>query len=217
MKSFVAYPIEMEKILYPEVSEHSFSGKLLAHYELFKRIAFLEGSIVKCGISAEASFMRFASFRNLIAEQSNHKVVAFEKQTKSLYIDNEEDMSGTLLYKVKSTTIDTKALQKKLLKKGLANKIEFVPGNLGDSIPEYLMENPDFKISFLNIDMDDYDAALIALQFFYPRLVHGGILIFDNYYKEEEDFRAVQDYFQHNFIHLSNFSINKGPHYLVRQ
>ena len=152
----------------------------MAHYELFKRIAFLEGSIVKCGISAESSFMRFASFRNLIAEQSNHKVVAFEKQTKSLYIDNEEDTSGTLLYKVKSAAIDTKALQKKLLKKGLSNKIEFVPGNMGDSIPEYLMENPDFKISFLNIDMDDYDAALIALQFFYPRLVHGGIIIIKN-------------------------------------
>lgn len=217
MKSFVAYPIEMEKILYPEVTQHSFSGKLLAHYELFKRIAFLEGSIVKCGISSESSFMRFASFRNLIADQSNHKVVAFEKQTKSLYIENDKYTSCTLLYKVKSAAIDTNIIQKKLLKKGLANKIEFVPGNLGDSIPEYLMENPDFKISFLNIDLDDYETALISLQFFYPRLVHGGILILDNYYKAEEDFHAVQDYFMHNSIHLSNLSVNKGPHYLVRQ
>ena len=113
--------------------------------------------------------------------------------------------------------IDEELLQKKLTKKGIHNKIEFVPGNLDDSIPEYLMENPELKISYLNIDLDDYEASLVTLQFFYPRIVHGGIVILDNYYKEEEDFRAVIDYFKFSNVSINNFSINKGPHYLVRQ
>ncbi len=217
MKSFVAYPMELDKILYPDVSEKSYSGKLLAHHELFKKVSHLDGSIVKCGISAETGFLRFASFRNLIAEECSQKVIAFEKFTRSMYFDSEGNNTGSLRIKVNSLPIDEELLQKKLTKKGIHNKIEFVPGNLDDSIPEYLMENPELKISYLNIDLDDYEASLVTLQFFYPRIVHGGIVILDNYYKEEEDFRAVIDYFKFSNVSINNFSINKGPHYLVRQ
>ena len=216
MKSFVAYPMELDKILYPDAFEKSYSGKLLAHHELYKKVAYLDGSIVKCGISAEAGFLRFASFRNLIAAQSSQKVIAFEKFTTSMYFDNEENNTGSLRVKVKSEPIDEELLQKKLTRKGIHNKIDFIPGSLGDSIPEYLMENPEMKISYLNIDLDDYEATLTTLQFFYPRIVHGGIVIFDNYYKNEEDYRAVIDYFRYNNVFINNFSINKGPHYLIR-
>lgn len=217
MKSFVAYPMDLDKILYPDASEISYSGKLLAHHELLKKVVHLEGSIVKCGISAETGFLRFASFRNLIGPESSQKVIAFEKLTKKMYYDTEENNVGTLTIKTKSQPINEELMQKKLTRKGITNKIEFIPGNLGDSIPDYLIENPELKISYLNIDLDDYEATLTTLQFFYPRLVHGGLVIFDNYYKLEEDYRAVIDYFNYSHVFIHNFSINKGPHYLVRQ
>jgi len=217
MKSFVAYPLDFEKMLFPEVSEKNYSGKLVAHYELYKKISHLEGSVVKCGIAAEEGFTRFAMFRNLIGAQAGQKVIAFEKFSRSLHYDQSCVETGGLQYQVKRSSIDIDRIQQKLLKKGIVEKIDFIPGNINDSIPDYLIENPEFKISFLNIDFDDYEACLTTLQFFYPRLVHGGILIFDNYYKKEEDYQAVTDYFNYSNTKICNFSINKGPHYIVRQ
>lgn len=216
MKSFVEYPLDFEKMLFPDVSDKSYSGKLVAHYELYRKVSHLNGSVVKCGIAAEEGFTRFAMLRNMIAVQPNQKVIAFEKFAKSLYLTNGSQNSSTLQYQIKREPIDVDRIQQKLLKKGVTEKIEFVPGNIGDSIPEYLMENPELKIAYLNIDFDDYESALTTLQFFYPRLVHGGILIFDNYYKMEDDYRAVKDYFRHSNNKIYNFSVNKGPHYLVR-
>lgn len=216
MKSFVEYPLDFEKMLFPDATDKSYSGKLIAHYELYRKVSHLEGSVVKCGIAAEEGFTRFAMLRNLIAVQPNQKVIAFEKFAKSLYLTNNNDDAGTLQYQLKRSPIDIDRIQQKLLKKGIKEKIEFVPGNIGDSIPEYLIENPELKISYLNIDFDDYESALTTLQFFYPRIVHGGILIFDNYYKKEEDYRAVKDYFKYLDGRIYNFSVNKGPHYLVR-
>jgi hypothetical protein len=216
MKSFVEYPLGFEKMLFPDVAEKSSSGKLIAHYELYKKVSHLQGCVVKCGIAAEDGFTRFAMLRNLISAQANQKVIAFEKLGKSLYLTNNEEDNSELKYQVKRATIDIDRIHQKLSKKGITEKIEFVPGNVNDSIPEYLMENPEMKISYLNIDFDDYESAVTTLQFFYPRIVHGGILILDNYYKEEEDFRAVKDYFKYSSCKIYNFSVNKGPHYLVR-
>lgn len=216
MKSFVEYPLGFEKMLFPDVAEKSDSGKLIAHYELYKKVSHLEGCIVKCGVAAEDGFTRFAMLKNLATARENQKVIAFEKHDKSLYLTQNDQDNSELKYQVKRATIDLDRIHQKLSKKGITEKIEFIPGIVGDSIPEYLMENPEMKISYLNIDFDDYESSLTTLQFFYPRLVHGGIVIFDNYYKKEEDFRAVKDYFKYSNSKIYNFSVNKGPHYMVR-
>lgn len=216
MKSFVEYPSDFEKMLFPDATDKTYSGKLVAHYELYRKVSHLEGAVVKCGIAAEEAFTRFTMLRKMIGAQATQKVIAFERFAKSLYVTRENDQVDTLQYKLKRAPIDFERLQEKLLKKGITEKVEFIPGNIGDSIPEYLMENPEMKISWLNIDFDDYESAYTSLQFFYPRLVHGGILVLDNYYKKEEDYRAVKDYFKNSTHKVYNFSVNKGPHYLVR-
>jgi hypothetical protein len=216
MKSFVEYPLDFEKMLFPDVSDKTASGKLIAHYELYKKVSHLKGCVVKCGIAAEESFIRFAFVRKLIAAQPNQKVIAFEKFNKSLFLTNSAEDAGELKYQIKRTTIDVNRMQQKLLKKGITDKIEFIPGPISDSIPDYLIDDPEMKIAYLNIDFDDYDSTLTTLQYFYPRLVHGGMLIFDNYYKKEEDYGAIRDYFKFLNNKIYNFSVNKGPHYLVR-
>src|ERR1700712_4214348 len=106
MKSFVEYPSDFEKILFPGVADKSYSGKLIAHYELYKKVSHLEGSVVKCGIAAEEGFTRFAMLRNLIAVQPDQKVVAFEKFAKSLYLTNNTEETSTLKYQIKRAPID---------------------------------------------------------------------------------------------------------------
>ena len=79
MKSFVAYPLEFENLLFPAKSENQNSGKLIAHYELFKKVSHLNGAIVKCGITAEEGFRRFAMFKEMSDCKIEQKMIAFEK------------------------------------------------------------------------------------------------------------------------------------------
>ncbi|MDB5245782.1 MAG: dTDP-6-deoxy-L-hexose 3-O-methyltransferase [Segetibacter sp.] len=216
MKSFVAYPLDLEKFLFPAVTDKGQSGKLIVHYELFKKVSHIEGTVVKCGIAAEEGLTRLSIFRSLISSAPDQMVVAFERFNKSLFVENRDNEKGSLQYKVKRSATDLENIKETLLQKGITGKINFVPGSLEYTIPDYLIENPDLKISFLNIDLDDYEATLTALQFFYPRLVHGGILVFDNYYKKEEDYKAITDYFGNSKIAINNLSVNKGPHYTIR-
>lgn len=218
MKSFVAYPLDFEKMLFPETAESNFSGRLIAHYELYKRISYLKGTVVKCGISAKEGLTRLALFQSLINSKSSgdiQQVIAFEKVTRELYAESENGQVK-LEYKNPDNASEVAVIKELLSQEGFRQKMNFYSGNLGDSIPGYLMEHPELKISFLNIDLDDYEAAFTALQFFYPRVMHGGLIVFDNYYKQDYDFRAVNDFFATEKIIINNFSINKGPHYLVR-
>ena len=53
-------------------------SKLLIHYEVFKKIKNLKGSIVECGVFKGTSFSRFAMMRELIGKPSRNKMVAFD-------------------------------------------------------------------------------------------------------------------------------------------
>lgn len=215
MKSFVTYPLDLENMLFPEIADPEFTARLLAHYDLFNKVCHIDGSIINCGIAAESSFTRFVMFRNLIASLSSENVIAFEKHTKTLYFENSKEETGSLHYKINNSFLDVERLQSKLQKKGMTEKIQFVRGYLGDAIPEYLIETPELKIAYLNIDLDDYEATLTTLEYFYPRMVQGGMVVFDNYYKKDEDYKAVIDYFSYNKVFISSFSVPDGPHYVV--
>ena len=65
-------------------------AKMLAHYELYKRIIGLPGHFVECGVYKSASFLRFATFREVLESPYSRKMIAlmlsafFRKATKTL-------------------------------------------------------------------------------------------------------------------------------------
>ncbi len=194
--------------------EKNCQGNLTAHFELYKRVNHLEGCIVNCGVDSQHFFISFAFLRSMMSPK---KVIAFEKHCKSMYYDCSLLPFGSLGYKTKIVDINTSLIKLNLWQKGISVENEFIPNYIADAIPEYLIENPELKISFLTINLDDYEAALTSLQFFYPRLVQGGILVLDNFYKNEDDFSAVCDYFSHENIELNSFFEGKGPHFIIKQ
>jgi hypothetical protein len=56
-------------------------------------------------------------------------------------------------------------------------KIEFVKG----WIPEVLHTLPDRTYSFVHIDLDLHDPILGGINYFFPRLSSGGLIILDDY------------------------------------
>ena len=59
------------------MNEERFS-KLLIHYEVFKKIKNIPGSIIECGVFKGTSFSRFAMLRELIGNKKKNKLVAFD-------------------------------------------------------------------------------------------------------------------------------------------
>lgn len=211
MKSFVAYPSDLDKIILPQVTPRSSSGKLIAHVELFKKVRALDGTIVKCGIAAEEGFTRFMALKSLLGKGNLRRMVAFEK------FSYDHKRTDTILHcKINNAAVSIDDYQQSLIQKGERENITFVPGHVDDSIAAFLMENPEFKISYLNIDLNDYDMTTTSLEFFYPRIIHSGILIIDNYHKKEEDYNAVRDYFAGKRVTIHSYNPNVGPHYIIR-
>ncbi len=212
MRSFITYPLEFEKLLFPESTLAS--GKSIAHYQLYKKVRHLDGTIIKCGITAEEGYTRFAMFKSLMSPHSNQKMIAFEKDTSVVEYSGIKNNTPYANINLNAIVINNK--EQNLIQKGINDEVHFVPGNVNSSIPDYLIENPELKIAFLNIDFDDYESTLSSLEYFYPRLVEGGILVLDNYYKNEEEYKAIQTYFCTSDMAIHKFSVVKGPHFIVK-
>ena len=90
-----------------------------------------------------------------------------------------------------------------LAHKGLGN-VELVPGDLTLTAPEYLLKHPELKIAFLHIDTDIYEPAKAALDVFGPRMVRGGVIVFDDYGTFPGETKAADD-----FLAASGLKINK--------
>lgn len=65
-------------------------------------------------------------------------------------------------------------------------------------VPDALKEIPSQKIAFLMIDMNGFEAELAALNFFYSKIVRGGIIYFDDYGGRWPKLREVVDKFFEN-------------------
>ena len=55
---------------------------------------------------------------------------------------------------------------------------QLVEGDVKESIPEYVKQNPGFRISYLYLDLDIDEPTYISLSLMYERVVRGGIIVF---------------------------------------
>ncbi len=164
------------------MNEERFS-KLLIHYEVFKKIKNMNGSIVECGVFKGTSLSRFAMLRGLIGNSKKNKLIAFDVFSDNFpntKYSNEKKQRAHWLKTAGGSSIATSQLNKLFRKKKIKN-YELVKGDVLKTIPEYLKKNPKLKISLLNIDIDFVETTECVLENFYSRVSKGGIILFDNY------------------------------------
>lgn len=75
-------------------------------------------------------------------------------------------------------------------------QICFVEGMVEQTLPVNVPE----KIALLRLDTDWYESTRCELEYLFPRLVPGGVLIIDDYGHWEGCRRAVDEYFEKNQI-----------------
>ena len=194
-------------------------SKILAHYELFKMAKDLPGAMIECGVLKGASFVRFSVLRDLFANSFSHKLIGFDIFGAFPETNFEEDKKyrNNVVQNGGEQSISKEQLIEVLRRKGVEKNVELVEGDVVETIPEYLKNNPHLKISLLNLDTDIYEPAVAILEHLWPRIVRGGVLMLDDYGTFPGETKAVDDYFKDKDVKILKFNFAMTPCYIVKK
>lgn len=187
-------------------------GKFLAHYELYQRIQGLPGAIVECGVYKGASLCRLAAFRSFLENDYSRKIYGLDAfgvfPTDGLqsaadrnFVAGFEGAGGA--------GISVEELQQALTAKGHDN-IELIKGDVFETVPALIEQQPHLRIALLHLDLDVYEPTKACLDAFLPHMTPGGLIVFDDYNAVEGATRAADE-----FCRAYGFSIQKMSFYNV--
>jgi hypothetical protein len=170
-------------------------GKLLAHYELYKRITSLPGHVVELGVFKGASLIRFATFLHLMESPFSRKIIGFDAFGQFPDPAHPQDKAFASGWQAGlGSGISQPELEKCFQYKGFCS-FELIPGDITLTLPQYVEKNPALKVALLHIDTDVYEPAMTGLTTLWDRMVPGGVLVLDDYGTEYGGTRAVDDFF----------------------
>ncbi len=190
-------------------------GKLLGHYELYKRITGLPGEIVECGVYKAASLIRFLSFRELLESPDSRRVIAFDAFGRFPAVADGHDQAFIQRFEQEGGDgISVPELERVLSKKSFRNT-ELVPGDINQSVPAYAEAHPELRIALLHVDVDVYEATVTILNHLFERMVPGGLVVFDDYGKVAGETRAVDELLRRHPRRLEKLPICHIPAFIV--
>ncbi|MCI0400600.1 MAG: TylF/MycF family methyltransferase [Gammaproteobacteria bacterium] len=178
-----------EKIdAFPKFASRQAIGKFLARYEIFKKILYVNGSIVECGVLHGAGLLTFAKLSSLL-EPANHvrKIIGFDTFSGFPSVSGKDattsDSAHLTAGGLAGSTLEDVERAVKLynLNRPIAHiqKVELVKGDVCVTAPEYLKANPHLVVAMLYLDVDLYEPTVAALQTFVSRMPKGSIIVFD--------------------------------------
>lgn len=194
-------------------------SKILSHYELYKMVNDLPGSIVECGVFKGASISRFAMFREIFGSPFSKKIIGFDMFGRFPETNYEDDKHyrENFIKEAGEEGISREQLIQVLNQKGIGKYIDLIEGDINHTVPEYVRAHPELKISLLNLDTDIYEPAVTILENLYPRIVKGGILIIDDYGTFPGETKAVDDFFKGKKVKIKKFPFAMTPCYIIKE
>jgi len=155
--------------------------KLLARADFVRRVADIPGDVVDAGTFKGVSTIEFAHFLKIFQPNGNAKVLSFDTfdavfpRVRMDERQSAEDHGR--LFEASAYDQILEAVERH----HLSQRVEIVKGDITETFPAYLNSNPGFRINLLHCDLDVYPATKVLLELAWPRLVRGGIAVFDQY------------------------------------
>ena len=172
-------------------------SKMLAQYELYKTIVGLPGHIVECGVYKGASFLRLATFREILESPHSRKIIGFDafgRFPEAMADQNDRDFIGQFSAEG-GDGISRSSFIEVLSHKGFEN-FELIEGDICSTVPEYVVDHPELKIALLHIDVDVYQPARVILDQLFDRVVRHGLVVLDDYGVVAGETLAVDEFLQ---------------------
>lgn len=156
-------------------------------YELFQKVLHVHGSIVECGVAFGGGLMAFAQF-SAIFEPVNHirRVIGFDTFSGFPRLSDKDVTGGDPQARAGGMSVDSYDELQKFISLfdenrflGHLPKVELVKGDVLDTIPAYIEENPHTVVALLYLDLDLYEPTVAAIKHFLPRMPKGAVIGFD--------------------------------------
>lgn len=197
--------------------ESSRIEKLLMQYSVFCKSLKIPGAIVECGVFKGASFSRYAMFRKIhnVEDKLLIGFDAFGLFPETSFVDDMK-LRGEFIEIDGKEGISIEQLNAVLENKSCSINTQLIKGDICETVPSYVKDNPNFKISFINLDVDIYEPSKSVLENLYPLLTSGGVLLLDNYSEFPGETKAVDDYFKDKDVIIQKQGINKHIYYVVK-
>jgi hypothetical protein len=160
--------------------------RFAALYELFKLALPVKGSVVECGVFRGASFMTFAQLSAAL-EPTNltRRLYGFDSfgGFPSVSANDRPRQTGAA---EGDLAADSYAELSRLLEiydtdrfLGHLPKARLIRGDVTETIPAFVAENPHLVVSLLFLDLDLYEPTRVAIKNLVPRMPKGAVLAFD--------------------------------------
>lgn len=160
-------------------------GKLLYRFKFFEQTKDLPGDIVELGTFKGSGVATFSKFINIFCPNSNKKILGFDifdpctaKDVLKTYSSLDEKNMTDVYRRSDDTDLCLTSVMNNLKN---ASHFQLIQGDVSKSIPDYLNQNPGFRISLLYMDMDLETPTYEALKHLWNRIIPGGVIVFDEY------------------------------------
>ena len=177
--------------LFPAYIRRIHLGRFLAHYELFKLITDIPGCIVEAGVYRGSSLLTFSKLMEIFSPGDRTRRVFgfdnFKGLGKFHKKDGKEDPAsgkGKGGWSAKNVQAEVEELINICNQDNFISgheRVRLVVGDLADTLPAFIKDNPGLRISLLHIDVDMYEATKVTLEHLFPLVVPGGLVVFDEY------------------------------------
>jgi hypothetical protein len=161
--------------------------KFLYRHEIYKQILEVHGSIVEAGVLYGGGLMTWAHFTE-IYEPTHHlrKIIGFDSFEGFPSISDKDNTQLSENVRKGGYAVDTYDDLKECGDVFQSNcflshipKVQLIRGDVAETLPRYLKENPHLVVSLLHLDLDIYEPTKIMLKHLLPRIPKGGIIAFD--------------------------------------
>ena len=141
----------------------------------------MSGDIVDAGVYKGTSSILWAHLLETYQPNSRSMVVGFDTFGEEFTHARGDEQEAVALHKTSYDETALDSLTAALERLELAHRVELVKGDIVETLPRYLEENPGFRINLLHCDLDVYLPTARLLEAAWPRIVPGGIAVFDEY------------------------------------
>jgi hypothetical protein len=200
-----------------------FLKRFLAHYELFRMTLDLPGDIVELGVYRGATLMSWANFLEVRNMGDRAKqVIGFDNWRGFTAFDPKDGRAEPRVDKIVGG-YDAGVFEQQLKDAiSIFDRDRFIPykprvilvdGEIEQTVPRFVEENPGLRISLMHVDCDLYQPTRVAMETLWPRVVRGGVVIFDDYGIRpwEGESAAVDEYFAEQSVTLRRFDWAMSP------
>jgi hypothetical protein len=181
-------------------------ARLISHYELFKPAIDLPGCIIELGVGKAASLFTWAKLlETFCPNDRTRKVFGFDHFLGVVdFVEEDGRLVGGASHKVlggfKTAPDPIRRLVDLHNEDNIlagVERVRLVEGDLMETLPKFLEDNPGLKISLLHMDVDLYRPSKFAFDLLYPLVVIGGVVVLDEYglIPWQGETRAVDEYF----------------------